>query len=107
VIGDLIREARERHGVSQRALARRAGTSQAAISRVEAGLESPTVERVQRLLLVLGEQLALDTAPLPHDADPGSLAAAARLTPEERFREAASWNRFASKLEIAARTATL
>ena len=99
----MLRETRQRHGVTQRSLARRAGTSQAAISRIEAGLESPTVERLERLLLVLGEQLTLRTVPLEHDADPGSLAAAARRRPEDRFREAASWNRFASRLEIAAR----
>ena len=105
MVGDLVRETRQRHGISQRSLARRAGTSQAAISRIEAGLESPTVERLERLLLVLGEQLDVRTAPLPHAVDSGSLAAAARRTPTERFREASSWNRFASKLELAAREA--
>lgn len=103
MVGELVREARQRHGVSQRSLALRAGSSQAAISRIEAGLESPTTERLERLLLVLGERLALQATPLPSDADAGSVDSAARRTPEDRFREAVSWNRFASKLQIAAR----
>lgn len=92
----LLREARARHGVSQRRLALRAGTSQDAISRIERGVESPTLERLTHLLMVLGERLELDTVPLA-EAE-GDLAS---LTVRERLREAASWNLVATKLEIA------
>lgn len=101
VLGEHVREARLRHGVSQRSLARRAGTTQAAISRIESGLEAPSFERFTQLLLVLGEHPALDMGPLPHDLDPADLAHARRLTPEQRLAESASWNLFATKLEIA------
>jgi transcriptional regulator with XRE-family HTH domain len=57
--GALIRDARERHRLSQRRLALRAGTSQAWISRVERGEVSPSVESLDRLLLVMGESLSL------------------------------------------------
>ena len=93
---ELLREARARNGISQRRLALRAGTSQDAISRIERGVESPTLERLAHLLMVLGERLELDTAP-----SMVSGGAVARLTPRERLREAASWNLVATKLEIA------
>jgi transcriptional regulator with XRE-family HTH domain len=92
----LLREARVRQGISQRRLALRAGTSQDAISRIERGVESPTIERLTKLLFVLGERLELNTAPLG-EAGGG----VAKLTARERLREAASWNLVASKLEIA------
>jgi transcriptional regulator with XRE-family HTH domain len=54
-----LREARRRHGVSQKRLAIRAGTTQSAISRIEKGRISPTVETLRELLYLLGEDLAL------------------------------------------------
>ncbi len=93
----LLREARARHGISQRRLALRAGTSQDAISRIERGVESPTLERLTHLLMVLGERLELSAVPLA-DAEAGG---AAPLTARERLREAASWNLVATTLEIA------
>jgi transcriptional regulator with XRE-family HTH domain len=92
----LLREARARQGISQRRLALRAGTSQDAISRIERGVESPTVERLSRLLQVLGEHLELNAVPLAEQE--GDFA---RLTAGERLREAASWNLVATTLEIA------
>lgn len=92
----LLREARTRQGLSQRRLALRARTSQDAISRIERGVESPTLERLTHLLMVLGERLEFDTGPLIHGE--GDVA---RLTARERLREAASWNLIATKLEIA------
>jgi transcriptional regulator with XRE-family HTH domain len=92
----LLREARLRNGLSQRRLALRARTSQDAISRIERGLESPTIERLSRLLMVLGESLELAAAPAADRADDE-----APRTERERLHEAASWNLVAAKLEIA------
>ena len=58
--GQLLREARERHGLTQKQLAIRARTSQAAISRIERNLVSPTIETLERLLAMMNEELALD-----------------------------------------------
>jgi transcriptional regulator with XRE-family HTH domain len=58
--GQLLREARERHGLTQKQLAIRARTSQAAISRIERGLVSPTVETLEKLLAMVNEELVLD-----------------------------------------------
>jgi transcriptional regulator with XRE-family HTH domain len=92
----LLREARKRQGVSQRRLALRAGTSQDAISRIERGVESPTLERLANLLMVLGERLQLDTTQM---CEVGHSAVAP--TARERLREAASWNLVATQLEAA------
>lgn len=99
--GRLLREVRERHGLSQRRLALRAGTSQDAISRIERGAESPTLERLRELLLVMGERPLLEAAPLEPTMDAADVAAARDLSPAERLRESASWNLVATKLELA------
>lgn len=97
----VLRATRVKHGLSQRRLALRAGTSQDAISRIERGVESPTVERLAQILLAMGERLALDVEPLDSPVPLAQLNAAAALTPGERLREAASWNRVASQLALA------
>lgn len=61
----LIREARERHRLRQKALARRAATSQGQISKIERGVISPSVATVERLLGVMGERLELVAVPGP------------------------------------------
>ena len=52
---DLLRQARTRAGLSQRALARKAGTAQSVIARIERGQTSPTWETLERLLTAAGE----------------------------------------------------
>jgi len=91
----MIRAARSRHRVSQRALALRAGTTQAWVSAIERGRAHPSVEMVQRLLLVMGEELVLDWRPLAGGAqhDPIASAATRRQKPEERLEEALAWMR--------------
>ncbi|MHB1468155.1 MAG: helix-turn-helix domain-containing protein [Solirubrobacteraceae bacterium] len=92
----LLRAARARQGISQRRLALRAGTSQDAISRIERGVESPTLERLGHLLAVLGERLELNVTRLA-----GVEQTTAPVNARERLREAASWNLVATQLEIA------
>lgn len=99
--GELIKAARRRRGLSQARLALRAGTTQSAISRIERGLESPTVDRLEELLLVMGERLVLEAEPPGPEADSAELRWARELSPEERLREAASWNLVTTQLEIA------
>lgn len=93
----LLREARARQGISQRRLALRAGTSQDAISRIERGVESPTLERLTHLLMVLGERLEIEAVPVVGETERD----VPRPTARERLREAASWNLVATKLELA------
>ena len=53
-VGDLLREARSRQGLSIRALATRAGCSPSFISQVENGQASPSISSLERLLQALG-----------------------------------------------------
>lgn len=100
-LGELLREAREAHGLSQRRLAVRAGTSQDAISRIERGAEAPTVERFSQLMLALGMRAEVKVEPLESSVPGSELAAAAATSVAERLREAASWNRAMARLTAA------
>lgn len=100
-IGSILREAREQQGLSQRRLALRAGTSQDAISRIERGVEAPTLERFAQLMLVLGRRPVLRVEALESPVSQSKLAAIDALLPSERLREASSWNRVASRLAVA------
>jgi transcriptional regulator with XRE-family HTH domain len=62
-----VRDARRRAGLTQVALARRAGTSQATISAYESGAKEPSLSTLERLLAATGHRLEL------HDARPSRL----------------------------------
>jgi transcriptional regulator with XRE-family HTH domain len=62
--GMLIREARRRAGVSQTELARRIGTTQSAIARLERGKTEPSLKRIQEILRALGLDLRVGIVPL-------------------------------------------
>ncbi len=57
--GKKLRERREYFGVSQRYLAEKAGTTQAAVARIEAGLGNPTLDKLERMANVLNVDLNL------------------------------------------------
>ena len=97
-LGGALLAARARQGLSQRRLAVRAGTSQDAISRIERGVEAPTLERFAQLMLAMGLLPVLSVAPLECPVPGEELAAAAAMTPVERLCEASSWNRVAGRL---------
>ena len=103
--GQLIRDARRRNGLSQADLAFRAGTRQSAISRLEKDEISPSIETLESLLRVMGEQLKLGTAPAERNYDQLHLQAMANLTPEDRLSQAISWNRVAGEFLEAGRRA--
>ncbi|HYP23453.1 MAG TPA: helix-turn-helix transcriptional regulator [Actinomycetota bacterium] len=66
--GDLIKIARLEAKLTQRELARRAGTSQAALSSYESGKKSPTLETLHRIVLAAGQDLRIQVVPYdPHD----------------------------------------
>lgn len=103
--GELVRSTRERLGLSQRELALRAGTTQAAVSRIERGLVSPTYKTLRELMLCLGEEPVLAARRLPTDWDPAHMTSTLERTPEERLALAVSWNRMAGRLAAAGRAA--
>ena len=61
--GNLIRLARRDGGLSQRELARRAGTSQAAIAAYESGRRSPTFDTLARIVRAAGQDLRIQVVP--------------------------------------------
>ena len=62
-VGGKVREAREAAGVSQRELAVRRSTSQAAVARLEAGGTSATLTAMRKAAAALGLELTIDLAP--------------------------------------------
>jgi transcriptional regulator with XRE-family HTH domain len=103
--GELIRTTRIRHGLSQARLARRTGTRQSAISRLEANEVSPTVETLTVLMNAMGERLELGGARMDRDYDPVHRRATAERPLEERLALGISWNRMAGRLAAAGREA--
>lgn len=63
----LLRSARSRSGLTQRALAERAGTSQSVVARIELGRSSPTVATLHRLLEATGHVVEARLAPTPDE----------------------------------------
>ena len=62
-VGQKVRDAREAARISQRELAARMATSQAAVARLEAGGTSATLTTLQKAAAALGLQLNVELAP--------------------------------------------
>ena len=92
--GHLLREARRRRGVTQAQLAARARTSQAAISRIERGLVSPSVATLGSLLHLMGEELELGAREVDWGHDRELLRRNLAKTPDERVRDGLAFARF-------------
>jgi transcriptional regulator with XRE-family HTH domain len=101
--GELIRAARARNGVTQQQLARRARTSQAAISRVERDLVSPSVTTLRGLLQLLGDELVLGSRPADFGHDRSLLRRNLAKTPEQRLRDGVAFSNFALRTRGVAR----
>jgi transcriptional regulator with XRE-family HTH domain len=86
--GELLKEARARHGVSQERLAMRAGTTQSAISRIERDRVSPSVATLRGLLYLLGEDLTLGAEARDSGIDRTLSAERLKLSPSERLDRA-------------------
>ena|SRR3712207_6020085 len=101
VAARLLRHARKRAGLSQRALAARAGVPQSYVARVESGRTDPTVNSLARLLRECETTL---------EAMPGSGAGVdrsimrrlLRLTPAERMATAVAEARALAAFDTAA-----
>jgi transcriptional regulator with XRE-family HTH domain len=67
--GELLREARNRHGLSQRQLAIRAGTTQSAIARIEHDRTSPSIKTLTNLFQAMEEDFVFGAKPRDWGAD--------------------------------------
>ncbi len=99
--GELIRELRARHSLSQRELAYRAGTSQSAIARLEAGYEDITWTRLRSILSAMGEEPVLQSKRLASRYDLNDLMLDRAMSPEARLANGLSVNRFGSEIALA------
>jgi transcriptional regulator with XRE-family HTH domain len=101
---DLLRTARTRAGLSQRDLARRAGTAQSVVARIELGATSPTWETLSRLLDAAGFELeallGLHAADVSHMLS--DVPRILRLTPEQRLIELRNVSRFLAEAKRSA-----
>src|SRR6266545_2488239 len=92
----LLRQARTRAGLSQRALARRASTSQSVIARIEAGQSSPTWDTLERLLGAADFDVTAQVEPRvvvgSHMLD--DVPRILQMTPEQRLEEVRNVSRF-------------
>jgi transcriptional regulator with XRE-family HTH domain len=103
--GQIIRRRRLANGLTQQQLALRAGSTQAAISRLERGEISPTFETFERLLAVMGEEAELSVRRPEADYDRARLRSLRARPADERLALALSWNRLAGQFAAAGRHA--
>jgi predicted transcriptional regulator len=99
--GELVKRRRSEHGLSQRELAYRAGTSQSAIARIEGGDEDITWKRLTAILAAMGDQPVLESKRLQSRYDIHDLMRERAMSPEVRLESAVNFNRFGSELAIA------
>jgi transcriptional regulator with XRE-family HTH domain len=82
--GQLLREARRRAGLTQRAVAGRAGVTQPTVARIERGDIQPSLERLLELIRACGLDLDIRVTDLDEDAWT-MVERGARATPDERL----------------------
>jgi transcriptional regulator with XRE-family HTH domain len=101
--GSLLRETRRERGLDQAGLARRAGTTQSYVSRVERGAVAPSLKTLRRLLNAMGVDLRLQIETL----SPGNVPAAQLrsdlrdLSPEQRLDHAIELSEFLTDVAAA------
>ena len=94
ILRSLVREARKRAGLTQSALAQRAGVPQSTVSRIESGARLPSSELVERLVSAAGFEIRVSLG----EPDPSTAALferTLRRTPDERLADATRAANFA------------
>lgn len=87
-IQTLLRNARRRAGLTQRALAQRAGVPQSTVGRIEAGAIDPRASTLDRLLRASGHSLEVELR-LGEAVDRTLLRGQLALSPRERIESMA------------------
>jgi transcriptional regulator with XRE-family HTH domain len=99
--GELIKQLRLGHSLSQRELAYRAGTSQSAIARIENGDEDITWKRLRSILSAMGDEPVLESKRLASRYDLDDLIRDRAMAPAARLADGLSMNRFGSEIALA------
>lgn len=81
----LIREARQAAGLTQSELARRMGTTQSAVARLERHGSNPRIATLNEALRATGNDLETRTRPRMAGIDEGQIRNRLRMTPAERL----------------------
>lgn len=99
-LASVVKKLRLSTGLSQRAFAQRAETSQPAIARYESGAATPSWQTVERLAEVSGRrvEVAIATIPEPHDIELAEMLLS--LTPLERLRTLTRYARLRRLAEV-------
>jgi len=80
-LGDAVLRARVQRGWTQAELARKVGTKQANISRIEAGLSNPTLKLIQKIIQTLDLELTFASVPSTTSSKVVPIAEASILVP--------------------------
>jgi transcriptional regulator with XRE-family HTH domain len=83
---NLLRRARRKAGMTQRALAARAGVPQSTIGRIETGVIEPRIDTLLRLLQASGHEMELGPR-LGVGVDRAQIRERLALTPRQRLEE--------------------
>ena len=102
-IASIVREARHRAGLTQAALAERAGVPKSTVGRIESGTRTPSTEMVERLVRAAGLEVSVSLS----EPDPGTYSMferTLRRSPAERLADATRVARFVlrGRREVAA-----
>jgi len=102
-IASIVREARRRAGLTQAALAEKAGVPKSTVGRIESGARTPSVELVERLVEAAGFEVTVSLS----EPDPGTdsmFERTLRRTPAQRLADATRAARFVlrGRREVAA-----
>lgn len=81
-LGQTITRLRKQQGLSQHALAQKAGVSRTILSRLETGQHNPTIDTTQKILYAINPKLHLTiTTTETHDYNPQTLTRKWETTP--------------------------
>jgi transcriptional regulator with XRE-family HTH domain len=103
---ELVREARLRHGLSQRSLALRAGTSQSAVARIERGEEEVTWSRLRALMVSMGEEPTLTSQPLKSRYHAWDMQAQRAMGTSSGLKGGLKFNKLLSTMAVQVRAKT-
>lgn len=91
--GPLIARLRRGSGVTQAQLARRMGTTQPAVAKLERDDSNPTLATIVDALDALGHELSLVTRPRPARVDESLIRRQLELSPQQRLKSLESMAR--------------
>ncbi len=97
--GELLRQARLRHWLSQKELAIRAGTTQSAIARIERDRISPTIKTLTALFQAMEEDFVFGARPRDWGVDLGLNEKNLEFTPAERLERGLGFSDFVREFE--------